>query len=257
MTITRRHTTDTTYTDTFYHSLRDGSARSARAIVPLLIEFHNPTSVVDVGCGVGTWLSAFREAGVTDVLGIDADEARHAGLAIPQERFVSHNLTTPFIAPRQFDLVLNLEVAEHLPERAAHTLVETLVGLGSKIVFSAAVPHQGGTDHLNCQWPSYWARLFAAHGFSPSVELRARTWSLATVEPWYRQNLVVFAREAPGSAPAAGDRWEWPLDVVHPETYARIVDPAHGSLRNCLRLLFALLAARGRRELQSLRRRGS
>ncbi len=40
-------------------------------IVPLLMEICNPKSVIDVGCGVGTFLSVFKKHGVNDVLGID------------------------------------------------------------------------------------------------------------------------------------------------------------------------------------------
>lgn len=62
------------YDDGFYAAQRDGSVRSARAIVPLALDALHPSSFVDVGCGVGGWLEVFREGGVTDTGGIDGDK---------------------------------------------------------------------------------------------------------------------------------------------------------------------------------------
>jgi SAM-dependent methyltransferase len=249
MSTTTSAPANATYTPGFYHSLCAGSDRSAQELVPLLLDTYHPASVVDVGCGVGTWLAAFRDAGVADVLGIDSEHARRAGLLISEECFHCHDLTTPFLTPRQFDLVLSLEVAEHLPPEVAPTLVQTLTCLGPIVVFSAAVPHQGGTNHVNCQWPSYWARLFARHGFLPSVDLRRHTWSLAGVEPWYRQNLVVYTRRTDAVSDCTSAQ-DWPLDVIHPETYRRIVDPEHASLRTAVRIVVSVLARRARIKLR-------
>ena len=49
------------YAEQFYAEQREGSLCSAREVVPLILELVNPRSVVDVGCGVGTWLSVFVE----------------------------------------------------------------------------------------------------------------------------------------------------------------------------------------------------
>jgi 2-polyprenyl-3-methyl-5-hydroxy-6-metoxy-1,4-benzoquinol methylase len=65
-------------------------------------------------------------------------------------------LIQPLDLEKEFDLVVSLEVAEHLPASAADQFVNTLVKHGKKILFSAAIPGQGGQDHLNEQWPDYW-----------------------------------------------------------------------------------------------------
>jgi hypothetical protein len=97
---------------------------------------------------------------------------------------------------RRFDLVLSLEVAEHLDPSVADQFVGTLTDLGSTVVFSAAVPFQQGVHHVNLRWPSYWAQLFAARGYSPSVSLRDEIWSLIELDPWYVQNIVAFESDA-------------------------------------------------------------
>ena len=64
--------------------------------------------------------------------------------------------------------------------------------LSDVVLFSAAIPGQGGTHHLNERWPSYWANLFGSAGYDVLDVVRANIWDDARVEWWYRQNLLVF-----------------------------------------------------------------
>jgi SAM-dependent methyltransferase len=180
------------YTTAYFGRLAEGARSSARAIVPIVVELVEPRSVVDVGCGTGVWLSVLRESGIADVVGVDGSYVDPAQLLIPTERFVAHDLTKPLRLDRTFDLALSLEVGEHLPPASAPTLVETLVGLAPVVLFSAAIPGQGGTHHVNERWPDYWASLFAEHGFSPVDAIRRRIWTNADVQPWYAQNTLLF-----------------------------------------------------------------
>lgn len=59
------------YNTDFYKTQMNGSKASARQIVPIVMELIQPKSVIDVGCGVGTWLAVFAENGVKDFRGID------------------------------------------------------------------------------------------------------------------------------------------------------------------------------------------
>jgi SAM-dependent methyltransferase len=154
------------------------------------------TSVVDVGCGTGAWLRVFSESGA-DVLGVDGDYVRPDQLEIPAECFRGMDLTRPISLDRRFDLVLCLEVAEHLPSSVADELVEGLCRLGDIVLFSAAIPYQGGREHVNEQWPEYWAEKFRASGFVALDPFRARLWAEHEVEPWIAQNVVLYV---------AGDR---------------------------------------------------
>jgi peptidoglycan/xylan/chitin deacetylase (PgdA/CDA1 family)/2-polyprenyl-3-methyl-5-hydroxy-6-metoxy-1,4-benzoquinol methylase len=185
---------NTPYTEAFHETLKQGSLRSAREIVPLVLELIRPNSVVDVGCGLGSWLSVFKDLGIRECLGIDGDYINTDRLEISQEEFQSFTLDTPLKLDRTFDLVVSLEVAEHLPPESARTFIDSLTDLGSVVMFSAAIPLQGGTNHVNEQWPSYWAQLFQERGYVAVDCLRYKIWNNEYVEPWYAQNILMFVR---------------------------------------------------------------
>ena len=83
------------YTKDFFSTQKAGSRRSAEAIVPLVLALIKPRSIIDVGCGLGTWLSVFQEFGVKDVFGIDGDYIDRHMLKIADERFMAFDLQRP------------------------------------------------------------------------------------------------------------------------------------------------------------------
>jgi hypothetical protein len=170
-----------------------------------------PESIVDVGCGDGSWLSAFHRAGVEDFLGIDSPEFEQAILGIPTNRFLAADLTKPVDVGRRFDLAICLEVAEHLTAEAAGVFVESLVALSDRVLFSAAIPGQTGPGHVNEQWQSYWAALFEGHNYGVRDVIRPLIWHDERVAWWYSQNLLLFEKGHPSEALF--------LDVVHPAHY--------------------------------------
>lgn len=171
------------YDAKFYSELRPAQ-ESAREVLPIVFEVLKPASVVDIGCGTGHWLAAARELGVGDILGVDGPWVDKRQLAIPVEDFMVHDLATALKLERHFDLALSLEVAEHLPPSAAKTFVQNLCQAADVVVFSAAIPGQGGRRHLNEQWPAYWADLFQKFGFACYDYLRPRIWNNPGVA-WY------------------------------------------------------------------------
>ena len=182
------------YNSNFFEDLRYGAHHSATVIVPLILDWVYPKSVVDVGCGDGTWLSVFQACGINDILGLDGSYVQSEMLQIPEQYFMPKDLSQTIVLNRTFDLAISLEVAEHLPEESALCFVESLVKLSEVVLFSAALPHQGGTNHINEQWPNYWIALFEAQGYIAVDILRKRIWDNTDVEPWYAQNSFLFVR---------------------------------------------------------------
>ncbi len=209
------------YDSAFYEEQAADSARSARRVLPPLLAALRPRAVVDVGCGVGTWLGVCRELGVEEILGLDGAYVDKERLVIPAESFRSTDLRSAWRLDRRYDLALCMEVAEHLPLAAADAFVERLTQLADCVLFSAAIPYQGGTGHQNENWPSFWSALFAKRAFELYDLVRPRFWDDGEVAYWYRQNGFVFARRDSAAAKALGAAPGpvVPLSAVHPESY--------------------------------------
>lgn len=200
---------------------------SAGRIVSVLSEYLVPGSVLDVGCGTGTFLAALDQAGVADVRGIDGPWLDPATLCIDSGRVSVHDLERPFDLGRRYDLVVSLEVAEHLAPDRADGFVADLVRHGDLILFSAAVPFQGGAGHLNERWPSWWAEKFNGHGFVPADLFRPRLWEDTAVLWWLRQNMLLYVHPRQLSthprlaATFQAGRGQMPMNVVHPVLLAQ------------------------------------
>jgi len=176
----------------FYNELEPWASRSASRVVPIVMELLKPASVLDVGCGTGVWLRNFMDHGVSRVVGIDGDYVDRSGLHIPPGSFKAADLRKLPPDLGRFDLAICLEVAEHLPEKCAATLVSMLVHASDYVLFSAAVPGQNGTDHINLQWPCFWCSLFAEYGYNPVDIVGPKIRNDRNIEWWYRQNLLLF-----------------------------------------------------------------
>jgi SAM-dependent methyltransferase len=229
------------YSTRYYEALKEDSSASARFAVPKILDVIPAKSVVDVGCGSGTWARAYLDAGC-DVLGIDGAEVQTDQLLIPNNRFQRRNLVEPLKLDRRFDLVNCLEVAEHLPGTRATSFVSDLCAAGDVVVFSAAVPGQGGTYHVNEQWPTYWISRFADRGYVALDCIRPVLWNQPDVAWWYAQNLFVFIRRERLSdyAKAKAAAQTWPTDLVHPRAYVRATVPEQMSPRMLKEVLRAL-----------------
>jgi len=194
--------------------------KAADVVAPLLLELRPAQSVVDVGCGVGTWLSSFADNGVSDYRGLDGDHVPRERLMIPEDRFTVCNLEAPIELGRRFDLCLCLEVAEHLHESAADRFISFLASLSNCIAFSAAIPGQTGQNHFNLQWPSYWAQKFEALGYHCYDPIRPRVWADERVDWWYQQNMLLFVHR---SEPFPLESCV-PLCRVHPTQYLKVLE---------------------------------
>jgi SAM-dependent methyltransferase len=192
------------YDQAFYRYIEAGAIRSAKAVVPIVLRELQPSSVLDVGCGAGAWLSIYRDLEITSFLGIDGDYVQPGQLLIPHKHFRGLNISQPFMLDSKFDLVQCLEVGEHLPESCSATLVDNLTRHSDRVLFSAATPGQGGENHINEQTFEFWRRLFAAHGFKPFDPFRRLLRGRSEIESWYRRNMILYvAGDGIASLPAS------------------------------------------------------
>jgi len=213
------------YDDHWYDKQLVELLASARIYVAYLRQFVQPRSVLDVGCGRGPWLKAWRENGSATLIGYDGHWNSQSKMIDAAIEFRSIDLNEPFSVPQPVDLVMTLEVAEHLLPRSAKSFVASLAGASDLVLFGAAYSHQGGTQHINEQRHSYWGRLFGDCGFVPFDLLRPVFWGDPRICYWYRQNTFLYAKTnsaacssliAQGLAPLTDVSF---MDCIHPVLY--------------------------------------
>ena len=211
---------DSPYNAAFYQYHLEGSQRSATVVLDLCFrEFYRPKSIIDFGCGTGLWIAAAQRLGVSDALGYEGPWIENVATE-PNVKIVVADIGMPLDCGRRFDLAVCLEVAEHLPSDCAADLVANLCNAADVVLFSAAIPGQGGANHINEQWPSYWASLFSHKGYRCLDVIRPIIWTDERVEPWYRQNTLLFVRKNADVAILRSRQNIGPLDVAHPVIFA-------------------------------------
>lgn len=220
------------YSRKFFAHLREGSAASARTLVPIVLEIHPARSMVDVGCGIGGWVKAFAEHGVANAIGIDGTYVDRKQLLIAENQFIARDLNRELdvagLCRRhgdngRFDLAISLEVAEHLEPARSDGLVRDLCGLADVVLFAAAVPFQGGAGHINERWQSWWAQKFAGNGYDPFDVLRRDIWGRRDIAWWYKQNTLFYVKRNSAAHARFAERFAQPadtmFDLVHPELF--------------------------------------
>lgn len=181
----------------YIHKEETHNLAAPEKIVPIIYDLIHPESVVDFGCGIGTFLYAFKEAGVSNVLGIDGEWADKKLLAkyLKSDEFLEGNLSEYIPLENKYDLAICLEVAEHIEEKSADNLIKSLANASDVVLFSAAIPLQSGQFHVNEQWPTYWAEKFLKYDFYFNDIIRPAIWNTAGIEFWYKQNIFLVTHK--------------------------------------------------------------
>lgn len=208
------------YDGVFYEDEKKYSKKSSDILIPYVIERLGCRTVVDFGCGVGECLNAAKQcAGVEKVTGLDGEWVR-GRLVIGQDEFYGCNLTQEIDLKEKYDLVISLEVAEHLSEDSAETFIGNLTRHSDVVLFSAAVPYQGGTHHVNEQYPSYWREIFSKQNFSMCDCIRSTFWNDERINDYYRQNVFIYCKSSLRQEILKKFYCEEnPTDIIHPDLW--------------------------------------
>lgn len=216
------------YDAAFYADRNACTTLAAQTVLAHIFQRLDVKSVCDAGCGVGTWLATARELGADRVKGFEGVWVNGNALAIDAKYIVTQDLEDEIKDHERYDLVISLEVAEHLSVDRAPGFVRDLTALGDAVLFSAAIPNQGGTNHVNERWQSYWAELFKAQGYDAFDAVRPAIWYNSEIKWWYRQNTLIYARRGSSAAERLADsrlRDDTIIDLVHPDLLAEKSNP--------------------------------
>ncbi|WP_293387095.1 methyltransferase domain-containing protein [Nevskia sp.] len=209
------------------------SVTAPELVLPYVFSLVHPETVIDVGCGIATWSAVAKSLGCT-VKGVDGPHVPVEKRLISSDEFVEIDLLD-FKASGRFDLVICLEVVEHIPEAGADRFITALCSSADVILFSAAIPFQGGQNHVNEQWPIYWQSKFADHGFRMLDVLRQHFWQESRINWWYRQNMFLVCKN--DHPLASGSREFDGSSFIHPELFLLKAASASGRRRGLKRLL--------------------
>ena len=214
------------YDAKFYANQKCKSRVSAARVIALIKPILGDVkSIVDIGCGAGGWLAEFAEAfDDIAVQGVDHPGVPRESLFIDPDDFMGWDLSSTIDLKRRYDVAMSLEVAEHIDEANADKFVENLTRHADIVLFSAAVPRQGGTGHVNERWPNYWIRRFEARGYILRDVVRPLIWDENEVASWYQQNTFLF--EKPKSGLNTDELSDWGgRAMVHPGMWMRKTEP--------------------------------
>ncbi len=225
------------YSNKFFKDFSKTAEESAKELVPLFIKIFKPNSVIDLGCGLGFFIKSFIENGILDVCGIDGDWVPLEDLVIPKEVFIAKDLTIDLDIGRKFDVAISLEVAEHIPSDKVKIFLKNLEKCSNNIIFSAAIPYQGGTGHCNERWQSFWVNYFKHSGYY-FIDVRPIIWNNHKIANYYRQNLLIFTKSESIKNEFYKNFYKnfdiYILDIVHPEIWQAKVDPSYISIKEYL-----------------------
>ena len=209
------------YDTKFFDKFESLSHRAAIEMLPEILRRIKPQSIVDLGCGEGVWLSVVNNINPSiEILGIDGEYVKKEELKISEQFFSAADISKPVKYDKKFDLAISLEVGEHINKVDADQFIDNLVGLADVILFSAAIPGQGGEYHVNEQWQNYWIEKFEAKGYSPDLSVRNFFWNNGKISPWRRQNIILFSRQQLCLFPEVSNIYS----VVHPDMFQIKVD---------------------------------
>ena len=183
------------YDKSFFVNRRTLTLASADKILEVLWKFTQPKSMLDIGCATGIWLAEGKRKGATSLFGVDGSWVPRDELEIDASEFCEQDLENISLDVGEFDLALSIEVAEHLTEDSGQKLVEFLTSHSDMVLFSAAVPGQGGRGHVNERLQSYWYEKFSKLNFECFDLIRPLIWGDEEVNLIYKQNMLLYVRK--------------------------------------------------------------
>ena len=228
------------YDQCWHTRFETDSSVAAAKILRYVVEIFSPESCLDLGAGAGNWTKCAMSLGITDFRAVDGPWTDVSQLRVDRDYFLSHDLSQGLDLNRKFDLAISLEAAQYMSPEGGVTLVRTATDHANVILFSSAVPFQGG-NNVTERWQSYWSQLFEDRGFQSFDLIRPRFWRDRSIAYYYRQNTLIYvntndAKALKAASLARSEQFNATvLDLIHPEKWEMLIA---GSRREKMKRLY-------------------
>lgn len=182
----------------FMNHLEDGWLKENELITKLIYDKFKPKSVVDFGCGSGTYLYFFSKLGVNKVKGFEGSQNAIELALIDEESINKCDITKKVELNETYDLCICFEVAEHLPKDCVDAFLDNLCSSSTTILFTAAPPGQGGRHHVNLKPVQYWIQKFDERHYcyqkSLTDEFKKELDVTISTLSWMKTNIMIFQK---------------------------------------------------------------
>ncbi len=116
------------------------------SLLKFTLQVCQPKHALDIGCGLGYFVKYLRDKGV-DAWGIEGYDLGSLFKAPGYQ--IKQDITQPFDLKEKYDLVMCLEVVEHIPREFEDIVFDNIVRhMGKYLLFSSA-PRQQGTEGMD------------------------------------------------------------------------------------------------------------
>lgn len=187
---------DTIYGEQYYeHMDRESAINDSEQFANAVLSEYSPASIIELGCGTGRLLYPYQEEEL-EVRGVELSSIAQKVSRLSSNHFEEYDLTDPYYPEREYDIVLCIEVLEHLPESAADTIVDSICRSAPVAIITAATPGQGGTHHVNEKPHNYWINKFENRNMRHMPEKAEIIKSRLDLNElvWIKENLLVFEK---------------------------------------------------------------
>jgi glycosyltransferase involved in cell wall biosynthesis/SAM-dependent methyltransferase len=181
------------------YSLLEDTARpqpserhAAMTVAELVDRYLAPQSVLDLGCGNGTWLDVLASRAPRDILGVEEESVGPRDLAVDPARVLNASLARPLDLDRSFDLVLCLQGPDHVEPQFAKVLVGNCTRHADAVLFCVGLPSEVGSDS---ERGGRWIELFRNEDFQAVDLVRPLIWQDPRIPACYRQHLWLFLHQ--------------------------------------------------------------
>jgi 2-polyprenyl-3-methyl-5-hydroxy-6-metoxy-1,4-benzoquinol methylase len=191
------------YNDEFFEWHLKYAREYSMVTMDWLLEFGRPfQSVVDFGCGIGSYLESAFAKNITKIKGYDIG-GDYAKKYTPEhiQPFIEYLDCTKPMVTEKYDCVISFETAEHIEPSGTNQFCDNLVnalGKDGYLFFTGAPEGQDGCGHINCQSKAFWTLKFLERNLqidSVMTSIVALEWKRLGAPNYICDNLLIFKHD--------------------------------------------------------------